>query len=192
VARSTSPETIKRIRLGNLKTLLRDRYGPVLPDDDAGRSDLEELLYLTAHQNMANVIEVWAPWFTAIEAERLMAHVKSLPFDMRRSSPKALGQRLRVTNEERERLGVWQIGPCDMSKDDLAEQRKAKARLRMKARRRSQGKVSRAAYLAQFRDRQKPWIAQGISRRTWFRRKAKAAGDTGSVRASEKMALGSC
>jgi len=44
----------------------------------------------------------------------------------------ALGQRLRLTNADREKLRLWTIAPCDMSKEDLAEQKKAKARFRMK------------------------------------------------------------
>jgi hypothetical protein len=35
---------LRRLRLGNLRKLFRHRYGPTLPDDDAGREDLRELL----------------------------------------------------------------------------------------------------------------------------------------------------
>jgi len=34
-----STEAIRRLRYGDLKKVLRWRYGPVLPDDDAGRAD---------------------------------------------------------------------------------------------------------------------------------------------------------
>jgi len=37
-------EMIRRLRLGDLRRLLRDRNGAVLPDDDAGREYLLELL----------------------------------------------------------------------------------------------------------------------------------------------------
>ena len=33
-------EMIRRLRLGNLRNLLRHRCGPTLPDDDAGREYL--------------------------------------------------------------------------------------------------------------------------------------------------------
>ena len=39
-----SNENVRRRRLGDLRRLFRYRYGPVLPDDDAGRADLHELL----------------------------------------------------------------------------------------------------------------------------------------------------
>jgi hypothetical protein len=32
-------ETIRRLRLGDLRRFLRHRYGHTLPDDDAGRAD---------------------------------------------------------------------------------------------------------------------------------------------------------
>jgi hypothetical protein len=41
-------EIIRRVRLGHLKRLLRQRYGFELPDDDAGREDLELVLCLPA------------------------------------------------------------------------------------------------------------------------------------------------
>jgi hypothetical protein len=37
-------DKIRSLRLGNLRTVLRDRYGHTLPDDDAGLADLELLL----------------------------------------------------------------------------------------------------------------------------------------------------
>ena len=38
-------EGIRRNRLGDIRRLLRDRWGHELPDDDAGYSDLKDLLY---------------------------------------------------------------------------------------------------------------------------------------------------
>jgi hypothetical protein len=163
-------ETIRRVRLGDLKRLFRDRYGYTLPDNDAGRGDLEELLYLTVDKNRAHVIDLWAPWMQTIEAEQLVADFRNRPSaDM---SPEALGQRLRVTHQERERLGLWQIRPCDLNKEELAEYRKAKERARKRRKRQS---VPRPVFLAKHSiSREKPWEAENISRRTWYRRKAKA------------------
>jgi hypothetical protein len=36
----------------------------------------------------------------------------------------------------------------------------------------STGIISRDDYLAESVERQKPWLAEGISRRTWYRRRA--------------------
>ena len=71
-------ETIRRVRFGDLKRVLLNRCGTVLPDDDAGRDYLEELLCLATDKKLANVVSVWAPWMSAAEAQRLIAYVKSM------------------------------------------------------------------------------------------------------------------
>jgi hypothetical protein len=74
----TDPELLRRLLLGNIRCLLRHRYGATLPDDDAGREDLfEMLLQVSLRQKspakvMRNTIEVWAPWMDAAEAFELV------------------------------------------------------------------------------------------------------------------------
>ena len=41
-------ETMRRLRLGDLQRFFRKRWGHSLPDDDAGREDLRELLLLAS------------------------------------------------------------------------------------------------------------------------------------------------
>ena len=175
-------EILRRLRLGNLRTLFRHRYGPELPDDDAGREDLHELLLPislgpSASKMMANAIGLFASWMGATEAEAIIDTINRLPIWDRRPTAKALGQRLALTNAERERLRLWTIAPCDISEEDLAEQRKAKARTRSKHYRHKQrakkGTQSRADYLANSLTGTKPWEVEGISRRTWERRRAR-------------------
>jgi hypothetical protein len=130
-------EILRRLRLSNLRTLFRHRYGTELPEDDAGREDLRELLLPISlgpkpAKTMANAIELWAPWMSFAEAEALIDSVNRLSTWERKPKGQALGQRLRLTNADREKLRLWTIAPCDMSKEDLAEQKKAKARFRMK------------------------------------------------------------
>ena len=126
---------------------------------------------------MANLIELWAPWMSSTEAEALIDSVNRQSTWERKPKGQALGQRLRVTNAEREKLRLWTIAPCDMSKADLAEQKKTKARFRMKLYRQKlrekKGKLSRSNYLANSLTRVKPWKVEGISRATWYRRKTK-------------------
>jgi hypothetical protein len=167
----TRQEILRRIRLGNLRSLFRARWGAILPDDDAGRGDLLEMLICislgeNASLKMAHAIEVWAPWMPRAEGAELIDHVSRMPSQDRKVSPGTLGQRLRVTNRERERLGLWTIAPFDMTAEQMAEQRKAKK----KARDSRRSKKSRGEFIEGSLSRLKPWLAAGISRSTYYRR----------------------
>jgi hypothetical protein len=175
-------EIIRRLRLGNLRTLFRHRYGTELPDDDAGREDLNELLLPISlgpkpTKMMANEIDVFAPWVGSADVETIIDFINRLPISDRKPKAEALGKRLRLTNAEREWLRVWTILPCDISREDLAEQRKAKARARSKLYRQKQrektGKPNRADYLAHSLTKTKPWKVEGISRATWYRQQSR-------------------
>jgi hypothetical protein len=112
-------EMIRRLRLGNLRKLLRDRNGPILPDDDAGREYLIELLLPisvgpNADVKMPNAIAVWAPWMQQKEAQAIIDQINLTPIYHRKPNARTLGERLRVTNWERERLKLWTIAPCDV------------------------------------------------------------------------------
>jgi hypothetical protein len=173
-------EILRRLRLGDLRKLLRSRYGHTLPNDDAGREDLHELLLPISlgpeavTLKMANAIEVWAPWMKGDEAGQLIDQINRTPARLRK--PKALGKRLRVTNEQRERWKLWTIAPCDMTDAQMHEQRKAKKRARDRQQRQRQ---PRRIYLANAKTKNPPWKVEGISRRTWYRNRAKAGRDTG-------------
>jgi hypothetical protein len=177
----SKPETIRRLRFGDLIRLNQHRYGYVLPDDDAGREALHDLLCLASlaavepAKKMAHVIELKAPWMGASEAANTPSIVNRIPIDERWRIAKTLGERHRVTNAERERLGLRNILPCDMSKERLVERRKEKDRERKRRKRLKEGRMMRQAYLSQFDKKSKPWIREGVSRRTWFRRKASKA-----------------
>jgi len=168
-------ELLRRRRLGHIKRLLRDRYGPVLPDDDSGREDLHELLlpvslHPAAKQMMHHAVEVHAPWMPEQEATALIEEILALPETARRVSAKMLGQRLNLTNAERERLQLWTIWPADMTARQMAAWRKAKKRARDLRRHRRAGRKARADYLACSLTKQKPWKAERISRASWYRR----------------------
>jgi hypothetical protein len=82
-----------------------------------------------------------------------------------------IGKRLGLTNVEREVLKLWPFRPIDKTDKELAEQAKTRERDRRARKRRAKGLRTREAYLAELASRPKPWIAEGISRRTWERRK---------------------
>jgi hypothetical protein len=175
-SRRPKTEIMRRLRLGNLRTLLRARCAHTLPDDDAGREYLWELLLPVslgpeAERTIHNTIEIWAPWIDVKERFDLVAQIERTPAHVRRVKATTLGERLRVTSEERECLKLWTITPVDLTDKQLKEQRKAKHRARMQRLRRTAGNKARTEYEAASLSKTRPWLALGISRRTWYRRR---------------------
>jgi hypothetical protein len=171
-------EMKRRRRLGDLRKLFRDRYGWHFPDDDAGREDLYELLLpisVGPHGDLKlpDEIKRWAPWMRPKEATELIDRIHRTPIWERKPNAETLGNRLRLTNEERERLQLWSIRPHNMTKRDMTAQRRAKARERARQRRLMQGSgARRAAYLARpSAAKTKPWHLQDppVSRATYYR-----------------------
>jgi hypothetical protein len=172
-------EQMRRWRLGELRRLYRDRYkGDTLADDDAGREDLRELLLLASlafngDRNMRNVLSQAAPWMAREEAEQLIDDVKQTPIYLRKPSARILGDRLRLTSEERHRLAIVTIKPFDRTDEELAAERKKKDADRKWRKRRGAKMKPREAWLANCNSRLKPWEKAGVSRTTWYRRQAK-------------------
>src|SRR5262245_22712671 len=111
-------ETIRRLRYGDVLKLIRYRYGTNgVPDDDAGRPDLMELLYLAsmapagAEKKIHNNIELYAPWMQPEEAETLIQHLSVTPNYQKLRTSDELGRILHLTNADRERLKLWRIRP---------------------------------------------------------------------------------
>ena len=162
-------EVVRRLRYGALLKLFRHRYGYEFPDDDAGRDDLFVLLCVVSlapsatDKKMAHVIDVWAPWMPDWERDMLVEHVNRLTIYERMPAAQVLGERVNLTNADRERLRLWPIKPVDMTVEQLMEQRKVKRREYQKQRRRDRGVKPRTTAA-------KPWEAEGIARSTWYHR----------------------
>jgi len=169
-------ETIRRLLIGDLRRIFRHRYGPILPDDDAGRDDLALLLLPISlspkapTEKMQHEIEIFAPWMPKIDGADLIDNLMRLPARYRRLSGKEIGTRIQLTNAERELLKAWRIAPVDMTAAELSEQRNAKDRARRRLKRAEAGAVSRQAYLAKAKTRRQPWKESGVSRSTYYRR----------------------
>jgi hypothetical protein len=86
-----------------------------------------------------------------------------------------LGSKLRLTDAERAYLRITTIGTCDVKKAERARRskRRKRERDRIKAAKKRIGKGScpRPVYLARSLSRTAPWMSEGISRRTWERRR---------------------
>jgi len=180
-AESGKWERVRRLRYGHVIKLILARYGTAgVPDDDAGRPDLMELLWLASQAptrasiRMANLIEIYAPWMQAQETEELIQLIALTPDYQKARTSEELGQLIQLKNAERERLRLWSIRPCDVTADKFVEQSRARSLQRRAARRRLEGVKTRAEYLAELKAKPKPWIDEGISARQWRRRRSKA------------------
>jgi hypothetical protein len=172
----TKEQVIGRLRIGELNKLFRRRYAGYageyeLPDDDSGREDLMILLHHYANSNplqMAKIIELRAPWMGVDERRSVLDRVAAYPWRWRSET---LGRVLHVTKAEWQSLNLRTIAPVDMTRNERSQERKLRNRLRMHHKRRREGKKSRAEYECNSLSRTKPWLAEGISRRTWERRR---------------------
>src|SRR5262249_1486959 len=120
-------ERIRRVRLGDLRRLLMHRYrGPVLSDDDAARDDLRELLLPISlgpdpRKRMPHAISLWAPWMPQNEIDRLVEDIERTEPKERKRTAKDLGERMNLTNAERERFRLWTIAAFDMTAAESVE-----------------------------------------------------------------------
>ena len=74
-------ETIRRLLIGDLRRIFRHRYGVTLPDDDAGRDDLETCcsphsVSPRAAERRCLEVEIFAPWMP--EPRRRKAACRSI------------------------------------------------------------------------------------------------------------------
>jgi hypothetical protein len=174
------------IRISDLDRVLVDRCGPVLPDDDAGIDDI----FLMAHHfayldNPQQCIRAWlrlrAPWHGDARTEELIKKVMWKPLKW---TADKLGQRLRFTDADRDRLDVTTIGGFDCPKAKRVRRRRKRAAARERERRAKAGAKPQALSEA----RLKPWLELGISESTYRRRKRQRhdSGDSNSCAACTK------
>jgi hypothetical protein len=169
-----------RIRLRELERLFSLRYGKFLPRNAVGR----DALTITAHHivhmgpnaedHITAWARVWAPWMPAKRATELAARVIANPAKFKADT---LGERLRLTREERDYLGITTIGAVGQSVQERKELRQYRRRLKARLHRQRRGAKTRSEYEEGALTRTKPWNALGISRRTWYRRGRPGEGD---------------
>jgi len=166
------------MRLREIETVIRDRHGPFIPDpEDTDDRDFclayarAAILSLSAQCGFEWAAK-WLPWARRAEIEPFFREAATRKHMMNSDGVAGL---LCVTFDERTRLGLKTIGACDLSKADrkkLAKQRKRERdRERMRAKRAAEPRKNRRSYEAESIETLKPWIEEGISRRTWYRRR---------------------
>lgn len=177
--RPTDWGAVHRVRLGHVRRLLYDRYGFKLPNDDAGNEELRILLHVKAQcyvperreKALLNEIGLLAPWLSDADADRLATEISAKPLML---TADGLGQMLNLDWMTRERLRLWQIGAIDATAEYRRQRRILRDRERKWRKRRADGRTDRAEYLATHSaSRSKPWLAMGISRGTYYRRRAR-------------------
>ena len=112
--------------------------------------------------------------FTPAAAEAVLEEASRT---RRHMSADNLARFLHVTYEQRERLGLTTIGSVNVGKRARAELRKRRDRLAKERKRREQGARPQAQSLS----RTEPWKAEGISRRSWYRRRQQPIGTISST-----------
>jgi hypothetical protein len=161
------------IRCAELERLFIVRYGRQLPDDDAGRDEAMLMAHHLAHRSgdVRHRIATWlgraAPWMTEAERAELLAAVMAKPLRWRADR---LAARVGLTEAERQRLQIRTIGAIDLDKDSRAKRRAERKVAAERERRRANGAKQRAEYETGSTTARQPWLAAGISRRTWYRR----------------------
>jgi len=172
---------VHRVRLGHVRKLLQFRYGVELPYDDAGIEDLRILLHVKAQcyapdrreKALLDEISLTAPWLAKDKAEQIAAKIAANPIKL---TADTLGssKMLNLDWMTREQLRIWQIGAMDAPADYRKQKRRQRDRERKWCKRRAEGRIDRAEYLAAHSaNRTKPWVREGISRRAYYYRKAK-------------------
>lgn len=170
------------VRIKELNRLFRRRYGYELLDDDDGRDSAWLMASHLAHRlngpgyYVAKWTEVACPWMEEDERESLIAKVLANPH---RFTADTLARRLNVTEAERTELRLTTIGSIDKTSAERKADRKARKRVRDRRnkqhQRRTEGRKTRTEYEEQSLRNTKPWVALGISERTWYRRQERAA-----------------
>lgn len=180
------------LRLGELETIIQDRHGRHVPEDDGASRYIRVAAYALQarvgddglQKALGDWCRKWAPWAPARAGEVLRPILYEVDGRRQDLGADKAASILGITMGDRTRLGLRTIGACDVSKAErlkIAKQlKREKDREKATLKRKGEGIVSRAEWLARFPSSLKPWEAEGISRRTWERRRNKA--DAGESR----------
>ena len=182
-------QLIGRLRIGDLNKFFAHRYGGsratyVFPDDDSGLEDLKILIHSYAWSNplaTSRIIKLRAPWASA---EAIIEQVKAYPRKWRANT---LGKLLNFTGTEWRKLRLRTIAPVDMTPEERRDFSRILSNGRRRVKRTRSGMKTRAEYEANSISRAQPWVAEGISRRTWYRRQKENSRGTGLATIKSRM-----
>jgi hypothetical protein len=175
-SRRADPKTYIRIR--ELERLFFDRYGAMLPNDDAGLDDIFVMANHLAQlaepdQRITAWLRRWAPWHGEGSTVALIRSVTPKPLKWRAD---VLARQLGLDYATRMRLRITTIGAIDCGKAKRAALRRKRNNAAKRASRARDGAASHATSAA----RTKPWLALGISPRSYYRKRLNGTGGTNS------------
>jgi hypothetical protein len=162
---------IVAFRIRDLETVFADRYrGGTMPDDDY--IALDHLIVLLHHvarlgdpRAMRACAARWCPWMSDVEYAAVVAEIDAEP---PRWTADRLARRIMLDDATRTRLAITTIGATDVNKAQRANRRRKQNITAKRLKRAKAGVTPRASSAA----RLKPWLALGISERTYYRRLA--------------------
>lgn len=175
--RSDWEHSIELQRLREIEKVIKSRHGAHIPDPE-GTDDLDTCTaYVRAAalarsgQPLGNWCARWAPWIDPVSVELIE---NEAAWRRKMIGADAVAKLLFVSMEERTALGLKTIGAFDVPKEERQKLAKETKRERDKNRqadkRKAEGRNDRASYEAASISAAKPWEAEGVSRRTWYRR----------------------
>jgi hypothetical protein len=179
------------LRLREIEQIIALRHVFVPQTDDADmylvpvaqllRRNLENTIGMPTSHDVLDRLNVWAErWAPMTPVERLNEIVRIAMLRPTPDKADVLGSRLRLSDDERTSLRITTIGAYDVNK--AARKRRSQLRKRERDRIKSaekriqSGAQPRQTYLDQCLSARAPWKADGISRRTWERRRKRQKG----------------
>ena len=170
------PFNIAQKRVNEITSLVINRHGK-LPYTD----DRDTYLNVVVHHlkpgdgDLVFALENWCRRVgTKVPSEELQQIAADAQARPMRFRAETIASKLMVTYAERTALKITTMGCIDMSREERLRRSKDRRRLKQQSRRREQGSMNRLDYLATSKSRLKPWVAEGISRATWYRRQSAA------------------
>jgi hypothetical protein len=164
----TDTVLLTRLRIAELERVFATSYREKrLPDDNAGRADLRVMADHLAQIDPRLVrpwAATWMPTLPATELDALIAEVGT----GRRWKADALARELGLDDATRTRLRIRTIGAVDCGKTKRTTRRRRKRIAADRARRAKAG----ARPHTQSAAATQPWLDEGVSRATYYRRRA--------------------
>ena len=166
--------SICALRIPELSRLFRDRYGLYLPLDDAGFEDariMADHMVQMAGDPRRRISQWLKLVMPSLSLQRGQAIIETAIHQPRRWRADTLAKAMQLTDTDRTRLRITTIGAIDVTKAERAIRRKIRRRQLAAETRAAKRTQTRAEYLAASISKAKPWEVEGISRRTWYRRR---------------------